>query len=74
MNKKTSRVLPPSVQVYFTRSDKKLYERVRELARKHNVSDSAMVVLAVRKGLSIASKRLEGLLSDVDEKEISSSK
>lgn len=64
--KKTERTFPPSVQVYFTGNNKSLHKKIQALAKKHGMSESAISVLAIRLGLPMVRKNLEGLLIDID--------
>ena len=66
MSTKTKRVLPPNVTVYFTRRDKSLYSKLLALAKKHGMSSSTIGALAIRLGLPLVRKNLEGLLFDID--------
>ena len=66
MTKKVARVLPPSVQIYFTGRDKGLHKKIETLAKKHGMSASTIGALAIRLGLPLVKKNLEGLLFDID--------
>ena len=65
MSTKTKRVLPPSVTVYFTGRDKSLHRKLEALAKKHGMSSSTIGALAIRLGLPLVRKNLEGLLFDI---------
>lgn len=68
---KTKRVLPPSVKVYFTGRDKSLEKRLEALAKKHSMSSSTIGALAIRLGLPLVQKNLEGLIQGVDTEQTS---
>lgn len=65
-SKKVSRVMPASVQVYFTGRDKPVHRKLQALAKKHGMSESTIGALAIRLGLPMVKKNLEGLLIDID--------
>jgi hypothetical protein len=64
--KKTKRVFPPSVHVYFMPRDKALLQRMKKKAKDYGLSESALCVMALRLGLPLAEKNMKGLLFDVD--------
>ena len=64
--KQVKRILPPSVKVYFTGRDKSLHKKLEALAKKHGMSSSTIGSLAIRLGLPLVRKNLEGLLFDID--------
>ena len=57
MTKKVARVLPPSVQIYFTGRDKGLHKKIETLAKKHGMSASTIGALAIRLGLPLVKKK-----------------
>lgn len=63
---KTKRTFPPSVQVYFTGRDKSLHRKLQQLTKKHGMSESTIGVLAIRLGLPLVERNLEGLLIDIN--------
>lgn len=63
---KTKRTFPPSVQVYFTGRDKPLHRKLQQLTKKHGMSESTIGALAIRLGLPLVERNLEGLLIDID--------
>ena len=64
--KKDKRILPPSVTVYFTGRDKSLNKKLEALAKKHGMSSSTIGSLAIRLGLPLVQKNLEGLIQGAD--------
>jgi len=66
MSTQKKRILPPSVTVYFTGRDKSLHRKLEILAKKHGMSSSTIGGLAIRLGLPLVKKNLEGLLFDID--------
>ncbi len=66
MTAKKSRVFPPSVQVYFTGRDKALYKKVMSVSKAHGMSASTVAALAIRLGLPLVKRNLEGLLIDIE--------
>lgn len=62
---KQKRVLPPSVQVYFTGRDKSLHKKLQAVAKKHGMTESKVAALAIRLGLPLVERNLEGLLIDI---------
>ena len=60
--KKQKRILPPHVHIYFTGRGVEMKPRLEALAKKHDMSVSAVVGLAIRAGLPQVEKSLDGLL------------
>ena len=59
------RTLPPSIQVYFTGRDKPLHKKLQAVCKKHGMSESTIGALAIRLGLPLVERNLEGLLTDI---------
>ena len=66
MTKKVTRTFPPKVAIYFTGRDKSLHKKLEALAKKHGMSSSTIGALAIRLGLPLVQKNLEGLLFDIN--------
>ena len=61
------RVIPPAVQVYFTSSkDKALLKKINAMVKRHGMTASKIGLLAIRLGLPMVERNLEGLLIDVE--------
>lgn len=66
MKKKTAKKPIPYLKMYFTGKDGALLLKVKELAAAHGMSVSKIGVLAIRLGLPLLKRNLEGLLIDIE--------
>jgi len=64
--KKGTKKTLASVRIYFTGHNEKLGRKLQSVADQHGMSVSMIGVLAIRLGLPLVKKNLEGLLIDID--------
>ena len=57
-----TRTHPPFVKVYFSERDQNLEEEIELLARESGMSASMIGAMAIRLGLPMVKKNLEGLI------------
>lgn len=56
---------PPYVKVYFTGKDATLPKKIEALSKKYGVSSSMLGAWAIRQGLPLVKKNLDGLIFDL---------
>ena len=59
----------PYMKIYFTGKDEALLKKVKKLASAHGMSVSKIGALAIRLGLPLLRRNLEGLLIDIESQE-----
>lgn len=56
----------PSVRIYFGGKNSSLGKKLHAVAKEHGMSASMVGVLAIRLGLPLVKRNLEGLLIDIE--------
>lgn len=66
MTEKSVKKPIPYLKIYFTGKDAELFLKIRKLADAHGMSGSKIGSLAIRLGLPLLRRNLEGLLIDIE--------
>ncbi len=66
MGEKSKKKTLGSVRVYFTGRNSKLGDKLSSVAAEHGMSASMVGALAIRLGLPLVKRNLEGLLLDIE--------